>query len=93
MREGVRETFPASEGTRNAPSRGVPKCEFDWAKPQKLFIRDLLFMAQAFVINARLRERIMNAKDDRKRSGKGQKAVLFRKSRVAFHRSDLKLLK
>lgn len=46
--ERVRETFPAGGGTRNAPSRGVPKCEFDWAKPQKLFIRDLLFMAQAF---------------------------------------------
>jgi len=62
IRRGVRETFPAGGGARNAPSRSVPKCEFDWAKPQKLFIRDLLFMAQAFAINARLRERIMNAK-------------------------------
>lgn len=51
-------------------------------------------MAQAIVINARLRERIMNAKDDRKRSGKEQKAVLFCKPHVAhFIEVYLKLLK
>lgn len=85
LREGGRRFRRAEE--QETLLRAVSRNASSIGQNRKNFLFEIYYSCgaeRAFVINARLRGRITNAKDDRKRSGKGQKNTpLFRKSRVA----------